>query len=236
MIAILLCLLACDEGTTEGETTGTDSDWLDTTVDIGGQEGEDEGGMAADTGDTYGADWELTTIGADVELGFIYIGCTASWDSTLINTGIADLNIHRTRVLTKSSYFTFSSIAAPQVLAPADEITLSVEYAPLAEEDGDLYTFVYIDDPNQPVELIRHHGTGLIYDRGSVVETADGSPSFTLTTQAVGATMTVEVDGTPIVSGWSFDESTGVLTFSGDQVPSAGSTVEINYIVRPSSC
>jgi hypothetical protein len=63
---------------------------------------------------------------------------------------------------------------------------------------------------------------------------ADGSVSaldrFDLSSWPVPDTIVVRVDGTPVTSGWVFDETEGAIVFDAASIPAGGSTVEAEYV------
>ena len=52
---------------------------------------------------------------------------------------------------------------------------------------------------------------------------------FFLSRPALGATVTVTVDGRPVAAGWVYDEETNSVVFEEGSVPQAGQTIQVDY-------
>ena len=75
--------------------------------------------------------------------------------------------------------------------------------------------------------------TGGVTSRRIAEASGGGCDSFELTQLPVPETIEVQVDGIRTTTGWEYDASINSIVFERDHIPSAGSTIEVEYTLMP---
>ena len=229
---IISLLLGCDLSTSD-DTGGDDTG--DIAESDGGQEGEEFGGTT-DTAETTTTTTALTASSTTLVLGTEIIGCVHEDILTVSNNGSADSSIAAVELSVKSEEFSIKSdVSLPTTLTPGSAISFQIGYAPLDESVDPVEVYIFEDPTASPVLTVVGEGQGILHASDSATFSADGvGTAFSLSTEAVDGTLTVLLDGTPMVEGsWSF--SAEIATVILNTPPVAGGVINIGYAVRPAS-
>ena len=230
---LLGLLIGCDVEVKSSYDTG-DTGTAETD-EFGGQEGEEFG--TTDTG-AVGTDVALVSSATSLVFNVDYVGCINEDTLMLTNTGTTDITITGAEFSKQTTEFRLAEGAGfPALLSPEDELMLTVQYAPLDEQEDLIELQLFTDaDTDAPTLTITSTGSGLLYDTGSEKFSTDGiSSRFAISPAAVSETLAVNLDGALLSEEeWSFSESETAVVLS--TTPLEGALLEVSYAVRAPEC
>lgn len=180
-------------------------------------------GIAHDMGAyEYAAGKDISVPADSLDFGTTNIGTTASLDITLSNTGDQDLVVSDI-ALSDDSHYAVSHASLPITIAPAGEVSVTVDFTPTAVGQHDAQLNITSNDPDESPLAVDLTGTGAfriyiisatagsggtITPAGSIPVTEGQDQSFTIAADSGYAIADVLVDGASVgaVTSYAFND------------------------------
>ena len=175
------------------------------------------------------------------DFGTLSIGCEAFVDIELRNAGTAELRIDQLELASATEEMvleldTESAGELPWTLAPGELQTVQVRYAPLDELADTAVLTVGSTDPGSPSAALTLEGRGELYgENQDLFEQSTTLPTdtFPLSEQPVPSTLTIQLDGSTVTSGWTLHTASNSIVFDASAIPAGGTIVAATYAIAP---
>jgi hypothetical protein len=164
------------------------------------------------------------------DFGNPVVGCAPTVLVTIESVGREPLILESVELDGNDEWALETTLVGGEIIEVGDFTTVVVRYQPDDPESDRAELLVRSSVPDRPEVVVSLEGRSH-FETEATETFSGGTTRYPLTYGAVWETIRVQIDGSPVFSGWWYDDTEGpAVVFSADAAPGDESTVRVVYI------